>query len=970
MMSKYIKRLNINNQMLVFILGTTLVIFILSIGYISLNTRKTTFQQTTELIKTICQNSAKEAEDELNKSAHIIRTLAQTFSTYHTMPRTQWQNLVINMYRNVFENNPQFYKLWDSWELRMIDSTYTKDYGRFVITFYRENKTIKYSTTFRSMDGDPPLYSKIKREATESIWEPYWDVFLEGSQDQKFMTSISVPILKNGQYVGIVAADITMDKLQEIVGRINPFADSYAYLLSNQGVFIAHPHKEVIGKKISEFVPKYDSEHQLTQKIISGTNFDFIAIDPLTNKETLVVFNRINVGKTKTPWSIGIAIPMASIMKKANRSFQVSIIVTLLGLLILTILIYRISRSISRPLVLTTETIKQLSLGDLAAIEKLKINRQDEIGQMAESLNRLIEGLERTAKFARQIGEGNLDVEYQLLSKNDVLGNALLEMQKSLQKAKEEEMKRKIEDEKQRWITEGLAKFSEILRNNNNDLKKLSFELMSNLVNYVNANQGALFVYYDDKGEEPHLEMTTAIAYNRQKYMKKKITIGEDLVGRCAYERKTIYLLEIPENYIEITSGMGTANPRCLILVPVLLNDQIFGVMELASFHKFEPYQIDFLEKIGESVASTISNVRINEKTQRLLLQSQQQREELAAQEEEMRQNLEELQATQEESARKEYEMRGLIQALSASTYTVEYDLNGRIVAVNDAVAQLFGLSKEQIIGTYHKDGTDFRNRDPEEYEEFWEDLRNGIPRKELTHIIYNGRDVYLSETYTPILDEDGTPYKVLKIGFDVTDLHKKQERISELEKKIQELEQHIAELNQRPSAQNQTKNSESLDADSEESLPGFDTSSTLTLSSLANENNQLIEKSPDLLTSLNEIDEQHNRIIELANHLFGAFLEEKSKKEIKEILKNLIDYTSYHFSTEERYFKQFGYENIEFHTKEHRLFTETAHKFQQAYASGKYNAPEFFYFVRQWILNHFGESDQDFVQLFVENGF
>jgi len=885
----------------------------------------------------------------------------------------KWQELVIQMYRNVYQENQQFYKLWDSWEPKAIDSTYKKDYGRFVITYFRENNSIKYHTTLRSLDGDPPLYAKIKREAVESIWEPYFDVFSEDTNDKKFMTSISVPIRQKDQYAGIVAADITMDKLQEMVGKIKPFSEGYAYLLSNQGVFISHPNRELIGKKISEFVPEYNAKHQISERIAAGNTFDFIAIDPLTGKETLVVFNRILVGKTKTPWSIGIAIPINTILKEANKSFLISIIVTLLGLLIITTIIYRIARSISRPMIMTTEVIKKLSLGDFSSVERFEIDREDEIGQMGESLNRLIEGLERTAMFARQIGEGNLESEYQKLSENDMLGNALLDMRKSLQRAKEEETKRKIEDEKQRWATEGLAKFGEILRENNNDLKILSFKLMSNLVNYVGAVQGALFVYYDEKeDEEPYLEMTSAIAYNREKYMKKKVKIGEDLVGRCAYERKTIYLLEIPENYLEITTGMGTANPRCLILVPVLLNNQVFGVIEMASFNPFESHQIAFLEKIGESIASTISNVRINEKTTQLLRQAERQREELASQEEEMRQNLEELQATQEESARKEYQMRGLIQALSASTYTVEYDMNGRIIGVNDAVCELFGLSKEQIIGTYHKDGTDFKNRDPEEYEEFWNDLRNGIPRKELTHVIYNGRDIYLSETYTPILDEEEKPYKVLKIGFDVTDLHKKNEQISALEKQKEELEKTIESLK---TQLEQAKQNQPITSTQEKNInveqPIEEIQKlTIKLEDLASENGLLIEKSPELLTSLGEIDDQHDRIIELINQLFTAFLEGKSKKEIKEILKNFTDYTSYHFSTEERYFKQFGYESTHFHTQEHKLFSDTIAKFRNDYQTGKdYNPGVFFQFVKQWITNHFGESDQDFVQLFIENG-
>ncbi|MDD2564372.1 MAG: bacteriohemerythrin, partial [Salinivirgaceae bacterium] len=906
----------------------------------------------------------QDVEKELNRNMDIVRTLAQTNSAFYMLPENQWKPLFIQMYRNVYEENPQFYKLWDSWELRFIDSTYKKDHGRFVITYFKEKNAIKYHTIHRSMDVDPPLYAKIKREATESIWEPYWDVFADDVTEKKFMTSMSVPLLFKGEYMGIVAIDITMDKIQEIVGKIKPFEGSYAFLLSNQSTFVSHPSLEIVGKSISEYVPELDLEYKLTERIKNGETIEIATKDPETNQETFVVFYQVQIGRTKTPWSIGITIPTKVILADANRSFMISMIVALLGLIILTIVIVRIARSISQPMQHTTAMLKKMALGDIDSVEKLELLREDEIGQMSESLNRLIEGLDRTAHFAREIGNGNLNQEFHLLSDDDVLGNALIDMRQSLKHAEQEEDKRKIEDEKQRWTTEGIAKFGEILRNYNNDLKDLSFHLMSNLVNYLKANQGALFVVNDDDEQgNIYLEMTSAIAYNKEKYVKKRVKIGEDLVGRAAHEKLTIFMTDIPEDYIEITSGMGTANPRCLVIVPVLLNEQVYGVIELASFNVLEQYQIEFIEKIGQSVASTISSVRINEKTQKLLRQSQQQREELSAQEEEMRQNLEELQATQEESARKEFEMRGLIKALSASTYTIEYDLNGRIIAVNDAVAQLFGLSKDQIVGTYHKDGSDFRKLEPEAYESFWNDLRNGIPRKEISHLMYNGREIFLSETYTPIFDDDEKPYKVLKIGFDITDLKKKNTEVNSANSEIEALQKQVEKQNaELESLRNSLK--------STQNNPQAPEKQEITLDLIVPKGENLIDGSPDLLTSINEIDEQHDRIIMLTNQLYEAFVQEKSKKEIKELLKNLADFTAYHFSNEERYFKQFGYENAIYHIQEHRLFIDKINDFRKAYQTGKnFDTAEIMVFMKQWIENHFGETDQDFIQLFIENG-
>ena len=110
----------------------------------------------------------------------------------------------------------------------------------------------------------------------------------------------------------------------------------------------------------------------------------------------------------------------------------------------------------------------------------------------------------------------------------------------------------------------------------------------------------------------------------------------------------------MPESYIRITSGLGDASPRSLLLVPLKVDTQVYGIIELASFNEYLPHEIAFVEKLGESIASTLASVRAAQKNMQLIQQFQQQTEEMRAQEEEMRQNMEELQATQEEIARKE----------------------------------------------------------------------------------------------------------------------------------------------------------------------------------------------------------------------------------------------------------------------------------------------------------------------------
>jgi methyl-accepting chemotaxis protein len=158
--------------------------------------------------------------------------------------------------------------------------------------------------------------------------------------------------------------------------------------------------------------------------------------------------------------------------------------------------------------------------------------------------------------------------------------------------------------------------------------------------------------------------MAACFAYDRKKFLQKKIATGEGLVGRCYQEQEKIFLTEIPDDYIKITSGLGDDNPKCLLLIPLVYNNVIHGIIEIASFNVYRPFEIEFIERISESIAATISSVKANIQTSSLLEQSQQQAEEMAAQEEEMRQNMEELRATQEQSARREEDLKREVEEL------------------------------------------------------------------------------------------------------------------------------------------------------------------------------------------------------------------------------------------------------------------------------------------------------------------
>jgi GAF domain-containing protein len=402
--------------------------------------------------------------------------------------------------------------------------------------------------------------------------------------------------------------------------------------------------KKGIEDNIINTLTGFDAYEDPTTKLLAG---DYVEQTIIPNSNVVIgMLSRIKGKQEKLTNKSAQELSRSSRNLKRITLFLGSVIVGL-GLLFAYILV----RNITRPINYIKDVVVKLGRGELVDDDKTRIFSNDEIGEMVVATDNLVTGLKGTSVFAENIGGGKYDSQFTPLSDHDVLGNSLLRMRDSLARIAED-------DKKRNWTTEGIAKFGEILRSNNSDVQKLSDEIIGNLVRYLKANQGALYLIDDaDAGEEKTMSMISCYAWEKKKFVNQKIHRGEGLAGQAWQEMDVIYLTDVPQNYIKIVSGLGDSNPTSILIVPLKVNDEIYGVVEIASFYLIADHEIEFVKKIAESIAATISTVKINERTQKLLTESQQMTEEMRAQEEEMRQNMEELQATQEGMKRQEQDL-------------------------------------------------------------------------------------------------------------------------------------------------------------------------------------------------------------------------------------------------------------------------------------------------------------------------
>ncbi len=431
------------------------------------------------------------------------------------------------------------------------------------------------------------------------------------------------------------------------------------------------------------------------------------------------------------------------------------------------------------------------------ALDDVSYDNEEEIK------SRLLTNLKKASEFIQQVADGNYAIRWEGITdanrdvnKENIAGE-LIRMREQMKQVK-------AQDEMRIWTTEGLSMFGELIRKHQDNFESLSDNFISNVVKYLNAKVGGLFVLEEEAEGKQFLELKACYAYERKKYISKRVEIGEGLIGQTFLEGHTIHLKEVPNEYLLITSGLGGTNPKSLLVIPLRTNDRIEGVLELASFNEFKQHEIEFLEKIGEQLASSVISVRTSEKTKALLEVSQQQSEEMRAQEEEMRQNMEELEATQEQMHRQMNELSTLKQTLEREQYLFGAlmssipdaiyfkDQESKFLRVSSYLAKHFKASEDALIGK-----SDFDFQDESHAREAYEDEKNIMrtmqPKVDYVEkeVLADGSEHYVSTTKMPLVNLQGEVVGTFGISRDVTKLKTLEKDVKRKEQELKEEEKH-----------------------------------------------------------------------------------------------------------------------------------------------------------------------------------
>ncbi len=539
------------------------------------------------------------------------------------------------------------------------------------------------------------------------LTDPDGSGFASARQEVTFSTA-----LKEGRdYFTFGIAPISPDSLLVVKIKLNPLYRQFAKVQglgktgeillvkkdeSAKRIFLLSPLRHEPDAAIKVF-PADDPKVRGIAAVLSGTP-GYTASSDYRGEPVLYTGRSLGM----PGWAVIAKMDTEEANGDQTALLRTIILAGLCALMLAFLVSLMLTRSLTRPLRFMRNILGMVEQGILP--ERIEVNSKDEFGQMTEKVNNLVASLKNNARFAQLIGEGKYDTAFKPASENDQLGMSLITMRNNLVENEKRETERN-------WIVRGVAQISEILRMHDS-IDTMGDDVIKFILEKIGAVQGAFYVVNDEAGPEPIIEMRASYAYGRKKYLQKQFRFAEGLVGQAAIEKDTVLRTEIPPDYVTITSGiLGEQRPTCILIVPLITNEEVYGVLEFAGLRKFTPSQIKFVEELSLILARTIFNIKVNERTRRLLEESQAMSNELKEKQEVLRQNAEEMQATQEELERTNRELAKQIEEVNrtqkrmqlllenASEVITIYEEDETIRYMSPSVETILGYGQKELVG-------------------------------------------------------------------------------------------------------------------------------------------------------------------------------------------------------------------------------------------------------------------------------
>ncbi|MEN9444849.1 MAG: Chemotaxis regulator BdlA, partial [Bacteroidota bacterium] len=518
-----------------------------------------------------------------------------------------------------------------------------------------------------SIVGD--YYTIPKRTLEKAIINPF--LYSSRGKDE-YMIAAVCPIKYGKNFYGITGVNMKLSTFQKMVREHTDELDNYdVRIVSGSGDYVAsNADVSLLGQNLADI--ESNSAEQLNDMVKAQRN---VALeDDYIVAQVPIRFNTLPV-----VWMVKTKVPLSAILGEDDI---LRFLMILLGSLVLAFLV---NFAIYFYIKSKTETLDNLYLNALAFSQgeepRYLVKSEDESRFINDIVVETYSFMKQAEQVFVQVQEGDYKADFMPRNPRDSFAKKLNLMLEILHQRQTDNREKQRIAQDERWIRNGIAVINKVVRRQYNQYTELTENLITQVVDYLNINQGGIFVLIESETGKFTLELTSSYAYSKLKAYKKRVYLGDGIVGTCALEREITYLTEIPNDYSQIRSGVGGALPKAVLVAPLIHENVVYGVIELATFTFFNETEIEFIRAIAEPIAAAIASVKIADKTRELLDAMQLQQSELKDQEANMRSSLEKLEEIQrkakltEDRLRRELESAKL-EILRLKTSTIVFDSN------------------------------------------------------------------------------------------------------------------------------------------------------------------------------------------------------------------------------------------------------------------------------------------------------
>jgi methyl-accepting chemotaxis protein len=402
--------MQIRTKMMLMLIPSTVIVYAITLAFIAFRSINTAEESAYELAASKARESAYNSKSYLQSASDVAWALNHNFMTLKNNGnriREQYHALQLT----AIEENANFLSVWVMMQPNALDkndSLYVNNpiydnLGRYNSGIVRYPNEIK-DEIFEANNEDEyqaDYYLEPINAKNEIIMDPYMYAYdMPGALNDSFLeTTIAVPIIENDIAIGVVGVDIDFKALQKINSKIKIYEKGYGAIISHGGFYVSHPDDKLAGKLIKDST--------VIERIKEGKPFNKRGFDDYLKKEVIYVYQPFTIGKTQTPWAYCMIVPVDEALANSQQLLINVLILGFLGILILSFVIFLISKSISKPIYKSIHFANIVASGNLN--EKLEFDSKDELGKMVKALNEMVEKL-KSIVSSINLSAGELEV--------------------------------------------------------------------------------------------------------------------------------------------------------------------------------------------------------------------------------------------------------------------------------------------------------------------------------------------------------------------------------------------------------------------------------------------------------------------------------------------------------------------------------------------------------------------------------